>query len=765
MNSDATVARSQTMSIVASELFTYSTLLMVEKVGHTPYDDFMQLLRCRVQVTAKNIISGGSMEELKNTFDLGTTVSEVKSKDDKVDGAGNMCNSYYGSTQKAVMGNRVSINDGFWKQRMALVRETVIPFQWEALNDRVPGAEPSHAILNFRIAAGESDAKHGGLVFQDSDLAKWLEAVGFALGQREDPLLLKMADSVIDLIAKAQQPDGYLNTWFTIKEPGKRWTNLLDCHELYCAGHMMEAAVSYYEGTGKSKLLDVMCRFADYIAEVFGNEAGKIKGYDGHEEIELALVKLFRVTGNVKYLELSKFMIDARGQEPQFFLEDWERHGRISHWDRRLQTKEPDLKYFQSHMPVREQEKAVGHAVRAVYLYSGMADIALETADSTLKAACEKLFLNISQKQLYITGGIGQSVHGEAFTFDYDLPNDTVYQETCASIGLVFFAHRMLRFGANSLYSDVMEQALYNSVISGMSEDGKHYFYVNPLEAWPEASEKDPGKKHVLTERPPWYGCACCPPNLARLIMSLGDYVYSNNKDAVYVHLFTSSSAKVDLSTGSATIRQETDYPYSGKVKLTFLKNEARLFPEQAFSLGIRIPAWSKVKHIDVCGESIAITDVYRDGYACINRSWTVGDVVEIDFAPEPRLVKAHPKVRANSGKVALAYGPLTFCFEEADNGKDLPALSIKCGGTIKVLRESEKQKGTEALMLEVDGLREDEAGWSDGGLYKTLDLNLASIDTDKAFPALPVVHRAIPYFRWNNRGAGEMAVWLRLRK
>ncbi len=651
---------------------------------------------------------------------------------------------------------QVSLTEGFWSNTLDLVRNTVIPFQWEALNDRVAGAEPSHAIQNFRIAAGEAEGEFAGMVFQDSDLAKWLEAVGYSLKTHPDPELEAMADSVIDLIAKAQWPDGYLNTWYILKEPEKRWTNLLECHELYCAGHMMEAAAAYFEGTGKRALLDVMCRYADHIDTVFGPEPGKMRGYDGHEEVELGLVKLYRATGNVKYLDLSRFMIDERGQKPAFFLEDWERHGRISHWEQRIQAREPNLAYNQAHKPVREQEEAVGHAVRAVYLYSGMADIALKTEDEELKASCERLFRNIAEKQMYITGGIGQTVHGEAFTFDYDLPNDTVYQETCASIGLVFLAHRMLQFGANRLYADVMERALYNSVLSGMAMDGRHFFYVNPLEVQPEASAKDPGKHHVLPERPNWYGCACCPPNLARLMTSLGEYIYTQSGRAVFAHLFIGSVADIPLQDGMVRLVQETGYPWDGKMTFRMEAKKGMAFPQEAFVLGVRIPGWSQGAALSICGEPTEAGPLMKDGYACVDRVWQPGDTLVLDLDLSPMLVKAHPRVRADAGKVAVQRGPLVYCFEEADNGVNLPALSLLHKTPMQTLFEPDLLGGVATVSME--GARMVETGWDNGDLYRPLPAAGAG------FAEETVSLTAIPYYAWSNRGIGEMAVWMRAK-
>lgn len=413
--------------------------------------------------------------------------------------------------------NQIQIQDQFWNTYSDLVRETVIPYQWEALNDRVEDAEPSHAIRNFRIAAGLEQGEFGGWVFQDSDLYKWLEAVAYSLRHHPDQRLEKIADESIELIRQAQHDDGYLNTYFTIQEPGKQWTNLYEAHELYCAGHLIEAAVAYYQATGKRKLLDISCRFADLIDRMFGTKPGQIRAYCGHQEIELALIKLYGVTVEERYLNLSQYFIDERGKQPNYFIEEWERGSRTNIWSQGA----PNLEVYQSHLPVREQKVAVGHSVRAVYMCTAMADLARLTGDEGLKAACERLWSNTTGKQMYITGGIGSTHLGEAFTFDYDLPNDSVYAETCASIGLIFWARRMLQLEVKSEYADVLERALYNNVLGSMSMDGKHFFYVNPLEVWPEASLKNPDKHHVKPIRQKWFGCSCCPPNVARLLGSL----------------------------------------------------------------------------------------------------------------------------------------------------------------------------------------------------------------------------------------------------
>ncbi|WP_338044359.1 glycoside hydrolase family 127 protein [Paenibacillus pinistramenti] len=403
----------------------------------------------------------------------------------------------------------IHIQDEFWSEYVRLVREVMVPYQWEALNDNVEGAEPSHAIANFRIAGGLEQGEFYGMVFQDSDVAKWLEAVAYLLETRPDPQLEEVADSVIDIVVKAQREDGYINTYFTLKEPGHEWTNLAECHELYCAGHMIEAATAYYRATGKRKLLDAVCRFADYMDKVFGTEPGKLHGYDGHQEIELALVKLFQATGEEKYLQLSRYFLDQRGAKPHFFEEEWENRGRTVHFPQLSMAH--DHLYNQSHLPVREQHQAEGHAVRLVYMCTAMADIAAETGDIEMLAACDRLWNSIVNRRMYITGGIGSMEQGESFTADYDLPGDLAYAETCASVGLIFFARRMRKLRRSSTYADIIERALYNTVISGMSLDGTKFFYVNPLEVYPDVIGKNKNYDHVKPERQGWFTCLPAP--------------------------------------------------------------------------------------------------------------------------------------------------------------------------------------------------------------------------------------------------------------
>ena len=400
----------------------------------------------------------------------------------------------------------MQVTDRFFAPRIDLVRTQMLPYQWEALNDRLKDTEPSHCIENFRIAAGISRGEYHGMVFQDSDLYKWLEAVAYQLAVRPDPSLREAADSAIRLIGQAQTPEGYLNTYYQTHPDEKRFSNLQNNHELYCAGHLIEAAVAFAQAVGDTRLLDVARRYADLIDRVFGPEEGKLHGYPGHEIIEMALVRLFRLTGEERYLRLARYFIDQRGQAPLYFEEEARRDGnRDFVWNETFMR----YQYYQAGKPVREQTEAEGHAVRAVYLYSGMADVAAETGDQTLFEACRTLFDNILSRRMYITGAIGSTHVGEAFTYDYDLPNESVYAETCAQIGLCFFAQRMLNSEMDGRYADVIERALYNSVLSGMSLDAKRFFYVNPLEVVPEACEKDDRLRHVIRREAIRCICIC----------------------------------------------------------------------------------------------------------------------------------------------------------------------------------------------------------------------------------------------------------------
>ena len=638
--------------------------------------------------------------------------------------------------------SEVTVVDTFWSNYRELVRTKMIPYQWEALNDRIPDAEPSYCIRNFRIAAGLEDGDFYGFEFQDTDVAKWIEAAAYSLVWHPDKVLEQTIDDVIDLIVSAQQEDGYLDTYYIITGLEKRWTEVINTHELYCAGHMLEAATAYYHAAGKRKLLDAMIRFVDCIDREFGPEPGKQHGYPGHEILEMALIKLYEITKDEKHLALASYFINQRGQSPLFLEEEV----RENHLTFKWKDSSFQYQYYQAGLPVREQDKAEGHAVRAVYLYSGMADVARVTGDDTLYQACRTLWNNMVHKRMYITGGIGSSSYGESFTYDYDLPSDTVYAETCASIGLVFFAQRMLMIAPIGEYGDVMEKALYNGIISGMSLDGTRFFYVNPLEVVPEACKKDQLRSHVKPERQKWFGCACCPPNLARMITSLSGYIYTHKKDALYVHLYIGSETVTALSGVETAICMRTDYPWDEDVTI-----EVTPAHTVHATLACRIPGWCISYTISKNGQALLPGEMTpKDGYTYIAGLWSPGDTLSLHFDMPVTVVSSNPLVRENIGKAAVMRGPVVYCLEEEDNGRNLHCIRLPI--TSKFTHAPAKDLPGGAAALHSTGLILDTQGWEANTLY-------APCRQDKY---LEKELTWIPYYTWANRSCGEMAVWVR---
>jgi DUF1680 family protein len=644
----------------------------------------------------------------------------------------------------------VKITGGFWTPFMERIRTVVIPYQWEALNDRVPGAEPSHCMRNFKIAAqlsrpeldyGEdSGAGHRGFVFQDSDTAKWIEAAAYTLVWHPDGELEKTIDGAIDIICNAQQRDGYLNTYYIIKGLEGRFTNLKDNHELYCFGHFVEAAAAYFEATGKRKLLDAMIRYADCIDRNIGPEEGKLHGYPGHEIAEMALARLYEITKDEKHLKLAKYFIDERGKRPYYFAEEDARRNGGKAADKTGEQ----YHYHQAHQPVREQRSALGHAVRAVYLYSGMADLARLTGDDALLEACKALWDDIVKRQMYITGAVGQSAHGESFTFDYDLPNDTVYAETCAAIGLAFFARRMASIEPRGMYGDVLERTLFNGILSGISLDGKSFFYVNPLEVFPESCLKDQNRRHVKFERQKWFSCACCPPNLARIIASLGSYLHSAGKGCVYTHLFAENEAAFFIGEKKVLLKTETMYPREGRVNIGFAVEGGG---PAAFTYGVRIPGWCGSWTIRLNNEEALYT--VKDGYVLIMREWRDGDRLTLVFDMPVTFVEANPHVRENTDKIAVTRGPVVYCLEEADNGTEL--FRIRAGSPapheIKASYEKDLLEGVIRISFRGRRLKD----WDNDDLYRNMR---AAVYEEKELTW-------IPYYAWTNRSSGEMMVWV----
>ena len=696
---------------------------------------------------------------------------------------------------------KIQVTDEFWHREQELVRTEVIPYQWEALNDRIPDAAPSYCMRNFRVAgnmmrekkskgnsyvaptytfrgfealpedpAHPDEDKFYGFVFQDTDFSKWIEAVGYSLTQHPDPQLEKTADEAIDIVCAAQLENGYLDTYYIINGMDRAFTNLRDHHELYCLGHLIEGAVAYYQATGKDKLLKAAMGFADYCATYFGPGEGQCKGYPGHEIAEMALVRLYEVTGEEKYLNLSKFFLDVRGTQPYYFdLEEEER----AKYEGRPYRRPEDLPinnwfdknrfcYHQAHKPVREQEEATGHAVRAVYLYSGMADVARLTGDEAMLAACERIWDSIVKEKLYITGGIGGTHIGEAFSFPYELPNDTAYSETCAAIGLVFFARRMLQIRADRKYGDVMEQAFYNTVLAGMALDGKSFFYVNPLEVQPIACDRDERKFHVKPIRQKWFGCACCPPNIARTVSAVAAYAFTEKEDTLYTHLYMSSKLSKQVGEQTLDMQMESALPWEGKVSV-------KLHGESTpCTLAFRIPAWSKgteirwtcegEKYCVVCGKDgiegeMPVDKVtYQNGYVYLTGQWQE-DSIELIFDLSVKVQMANPNVRGNIGKVAVTRGPITFCLEEIDNGDKL----YQCRLDVEVLKDYPAQVafteelGHKMAVITMPGKRM--KAEADAQLYA----EYASVAEEEQ------LLRFVPYYAWNNRGQGEMTVWVRI--
>lgn len=655
----------------------------------------------------------------------------------------------------------IKIDNGLFGRITDLIIHQVIPFQWEILNDRAKDAKPdhsienfsvangdeedypSHCIANFKIAAGDEEGKFYGMVFQDSDLAKWLEAVAYRLMSNPDSDLEKTADETIDLIGRAQQADGYLNTYFTIKEPQNRFTNLCECHELYCAGHMIEAATAYYRATGKRKLIDIMCRMVDCIDRVIGpREEGKLPGYPGHEEIELALIKLYQITKDPKHLKLAKYFIDERGKQPLYFDEEFERRNHASHFSYLYPPYgmySNGKKYEQYHLPIREQREFVGHAVRCMYMASGTVDVAKMTDDEELIETCRRLYQNMAQRRIYITGGIGSTPDGEMFTFDYDLPNDLVYGETCASIGLMFFMQRMLLVEQKSCYADTMERALFNTCIAGMSLDGKSFFYVNPLEVDPVASRENPNRKHVLPVRPAWFGCACCPPNLARMITSLPEYLYTLKDRSIYVNLYMENQAAVDLFGTEVKFDEITNYPYEGTIAF-------HMHTAGRYSMNLRIPDWSR-NHWSVKVNQTEVKPIVTDGYAKLEREWESGDVIELALDMTPGRVYANPLVSKDIGKVAIQRGPIVYCLEEVDNGKGLQRIFLPRDSALTVVEKPDKLSGI--IEIQTEGLK----------LIADDKEELYTSEPHDQFEKIPLTF--IPYYTWANRGENEMTVWV----
>lgn len=623
---------------------------------------------------------------------------------------------------RPVLFTEVKVADAFWQPRMETNRTVTIPFAFKK-------CEETGRIDNFAKAGGLMPGEFEGRRYNDSDVFKIMEGAAYSLAIHTDPELEKYMDDLISKVAAAQEEDGYLYTTRTIDPdnlaPGageERWSNLASSHELYNVGHMYEAAVAYYLATGKRNLLDVALKSANLIAHEFG--PGKRQGFPGHQEIEIGLVKLYRLTGEKKYLDLAKFFLDVRGpgQFEKKFADDSDFSIYNKDW------------YYQAHKPVIEQTEAIGHAVRATYMYSGMADVAALTGDEDYIKAIQKIWENVVSKKLYITGGIGSRHEGEAFGEDYELPNATAYNETCAAIGNVFWNHRLFLLFGDAKYIDVLERTLYNGLISGVSLSGDLFFYPNPL----ESNGKFPFNQGEAT-RKPWFDCACCPGNLARLLPSIPGYVYAHKENILYINLFVEGEARVDLKNTSVEVSQETDYPWDGHVHIQIDADEGK-----EFAVFVRIPGWARSEPVPSdlyaflnAGEGEVAIHVNSEnwpldldkGFARIYRKWHKGDTIDLELPMPVRRVISHNRVKDDQGKVALQRGPIVYCFEGIDNGGYILDRHLPDGMDFTVEFQPDLLGGVSVIQ-----------GTSPNG---TTHLT------------------AIPYNVWSHRGVGEMAVWL----
>ncbi|BDI31626.1 hypothetical protein CCAX7_36770 [Capsulimonas corticalis] len=617
---------------------------------------------------------------------------------------------------RPVSARSVQIQDAFWSPRIAINRSVTLPSQFQQ-------CEETGRVDNFRRASGKKEIPFEGIFFNDSDVYKLLEAMAFALGQHpDDEALIRMADVLITEIADAQDANGYLNTYFSVNRVGERWTNLKDMHELYCAGHLIQAAAAHFDATESTRLLDVAKRLADHICETFGPVSeGKREGACGHEEIELALAALYKATGNDRYLNQVEYFLGARGQE-------------VSALYTTPPTRDFDRRYFQDQVPFRDLTEVVGHSVRQMYLDSGAADLYAETGDASLLAALEAQWRNMTERRMYVTGGLGARWEGEAFGADWELPSDRAYAETCAAIGGVMWNWRMLQIAGDAKYADQMELQLYNAMLAGLSLDGASYFYQNPLSN--DGSHR----------RQPWFGCACCPPNIARLLASLSGYFYSvDDSNGVWAHLYAAGSAELPLQGGgSIALKQETIYPWDGDIRFT-VENT----PHAGATLHLRIPEWAQGATVQVNGE--APRSVEAGAYAAVDHPWTTGDTVRLTLPMPVRALTADPRIADAYGKTALARGPLVYCLEQIDHdGVDVRDIVLS-DDAIGIDFQKELLGGVTVLRAAGNVL--DRSAWAAGAYL------------DRApggSPGQAIAVTAVPYYAWANREAGSMTVWVR---
>ncbi len=592
---------------------------------------------------------------------------------------------------------------GFWSSWRATNRREALPYGY----DKLIG---SGVISNFEVAAGRTQGAFRNKRFADSDLYKWLEAASYELANERDAALERKVDAAIALIAAAQKPDGYLDTFYQLGDYEKRWTNIMQDHELYCAGHMFQAAVAHFRATGKSSFLNVARRLADHIETVFG--PGRKQAAPGHPEIEMGLVELYRATGEKRYLDTARFFIDTRGR------------GTIG-----------GSPYHQDHRPIREAPEMAGHAVRQVYLLAGAADVYLETGDRSLLEACERLWLDMTTRKMSLTGGIGARYEGEAFGESYELPNDRAYNETCAQIGSVMWSWRMLLATGQARYADLIEWTLYNGVLSGVSLDGKRYFYMNPL------------LSRGAVERSEWFECACCPPNVMRTLSSLHNYFATASESGLQMHLYDTASIRASLAgAGEVSVAVTTSYPWEPSVRIA-----VETPGSGEWTLALRIPAWCKGARARINGEKSVAGK--PGSYLEIRRRWRAGDAVALELPLALTVHEAHPWIEPTRGCAAVTRGPLVYCFEEHDQPKGVRILdsALVPGAAMKTAWQPALLGGV--VTVGAEGRLLERPGWN-GRLYRAFGSG--------AVPRSRAVNlTGIPYYAWANRGKAPMAVWL----
>ena len=631
-------------------------------------------------------------------------------------------NSHSAHSAYRVLSNEaVKITKGFWAERQTLNHQVSLKHGYAML-------QKAGNFHNLKMAAGLESGTYLGMNFADENVYKWLEALAWELGRIPDDELQSLANEVIALVQAAQQPDGYINSYYQVVEPEQKWRDLDFGHELYCAGHLIQAAIAFQRAVGDERLLEIACRFVDQIETVFG--PGKLEEACGHPEIEMALVELSRLTGRERYLHLAQFFVDQRGKVKM----------------RGVGANGPE--YHQDHVPVREAREVAGHAVRQMYLATAVADLYMESGEQGLWNASHRLWDSMTRGKLYITGGIGSRYDGEALGEPYELPTDQCYCETCAAIGNFFWNWRMLLISGESRYADLMERLLYNGILSSPGMDGRSYFYVNPLmlrNGKYVRLSTNPDQEHKTSSRPEWHSVSCCPPNVMRLFASLSNYFVTHNETGIQIHQYDN----MEISYGSNRLTIATQYPWDGHIKITLTESD-----DQAWTLSLRIPGWCRRVNTMVNGQDANSSS--QDGYVTLERMWRPGDVVEVEFAMLPFFIEADPRIDSIRNCVAIQRGPFVYCLEGQDQPLEVNLLDINID--LAAPLTSQWQGGLFGGVMTVEGIGylTDRSNWQENGLYRPWILGNANKHAEQKIRLI-----AIPYYAWGNRGLKSMRVWI----